>query len=79
MNSLGCCVETEGAFCRALYDYEAQGEDELTFYEGQIIRLTRQEEEDGWWEGEYDGTRGTFPSVVVQECHWDGTLLSPVS
>lgn len=30
-----------GEFCRALYDYEATGPEELSFYEGQIIRLTK--------------------------------------
>jgi len=28
-------------FCRALYDYEATAPEELSFYEGQIIKITR--------------------------------------
>lgn len=28
-------------YCRALYDYEATGPEELSFYEGQIIKLTK--------------------------------------
>ena len=31
----------DGNFCRALYDYEATGPEELSFYEGQIIRIIR--------------------------------------
>lgn len=31
----------EGNFCRALYDYEATAPEELSFFEGQIIRITK--------------------------------------
>jgi hypothetical protein len=67
-------------FCRALYDYEATAPEELSFYEGQIMRVLRTQphnEDDGWWEGEYDGLRGLFPSVIVEECRWDGEALYP--
>lgn len=30
-----------GEFCRALYDYEATAPEELSFFEGQILKLTR--------------------------------------
>ncbi|CAL8104873.1 unnamed protein product [Orchesella dallaii] len=66
-----------GEFCRALYDYEATGPEELSFYEGQIVRILRRDDEDGWWEGEYDGMKGVFPCIVVEECRWDGEPLSP--
>ncbi|CAG7723878.1 unnamed protein product [Allacma fusca] len=72
--------EDEGMFCRALYDYEATAPEELSFYEGQIMRVLRttpHNEDDGWWEGEYDGLKGLFPSVIVEECRWDGESLFP--
>jgi hypothetical protein len=41
---------------RAIYSYDAQGEDELSFKEGEFIELTSgptggQHYGDGWWEG----------------------------
>ena len=55
---------------RALYDYGATTAEELTFSEGQLIRLRRKAEDgvdDGWWEGELNGKVGVFPSLVVEE------------
>ena len=57
-------------WARAIYDYDATCEDELSFQEGQLIRITSTEHngvDDGWWEGEVNGTFGTFPSLVVEE------------
>lgn len=55
---------------RALYDYEGQSPEELSFPEGAIIRvLPRAEDEvdDGFWTGDFDGRVGVFPSLVVEE------------
>ncbi|XP_056144312.1 F-BAR and double SH3 domains protein 1-like [Lampris incognitus] len=54
---------------RALYAYEAQSAEELSFQEGALIRLLRcqqREVDDGFWEGELDGRIGVFPSLVVE-------------
>jgi formin-binding protein 1 len=45
-----------GTIVRAIYPYEAQGDDELSFKEGELIELTSgptggQHYGDGWWEG----------------------------
>ncbi|XP_047115897.1 protein nervous wreck [Schistocerca piceifrons] len=69
-------------YCVALYDYEATCEDELTFSEGQVIRVLSKEPhsvDDGWWAGEIAGTgqAGLFPSLVVEECREDGEPLTP--
>ena len=58
-----------GDWLRALYDYEATSEEELSFQEGQLIRLLSRDDGvgDGWWKGELDGTVGMFPSLVVEE------------
>lgn len=66
-------------YCCALYDYEASAEDELTFEEGQVIRLITKEPhgvDDGWWEGELNGKVGNFPSLVVEECDENGEPFS---
>ncbi|XP_039339588.1 F-BAR and double SH3 domains protein 1 isoform X4 [Mauremys reevesii] len=55
---------------RALYDYEGQSVEELTFPEGAIIRVLPREEgevDDGFWKGDFNGRVGVFPSLVVEE------------
>lgn len=81
-------------FCKALYDYDATGSDEISFEEGDIIRVLKREPngvDDGWWMGELRtgpraGTSGLFPSIVVEECYDNGedsqddySLASPQS
>ncbi|KAK9877158.1 hypothetical protein WA026_016901 [Henosepilachna vigintioctopunctata] len=58
-------------YCIALYDYDGEGNEELTFEEGQIIRVLSKcahSVDDGWWQGELEGRIGNFPSLVVEEC-----------
>ncbi|XP_025085240.1 F-BAR and double SH3 domains protein 2-like isoform X2 [Pomacea canaliculata] len=57
-------------WARALYDYEAQTQEELSFMEGALIKILRKDEsgvDDGYWEGELNGRIGVFPSLVVEE------------
>nr|XP_045750341.1 F-BAR and double SH3 domains protein 2 isoform X2 [Mirounga angustirostris] len=56
-------------FVKALYDYEGQTDDELSFPEGAVIRILNKEnqDDDGFWEGEFSGRIGVFPSVLVEE------------
>lgn len=64
----------DGLWVRALYDYQATCDEELTFCEGQLIQVLRKEQngiDDGFWEGILDGKIGVFPSLVVEE------MLSP--
>ena len=55
--------------CRALYDCEADNEDELTFEEGDIILVLNEETEDeNWMEGTLEtdpAKRGLFPVSFV--------------
>ncbi|GIY04618.1 protein nervous wreck [Caerostris darwini] len=66
--------------CQAIYDYEATCDEELSFYEGQIIKILRKkvcDVDDGWWEGEIDGLVGLFPSLVVEELKESGEPITP--
>lgn len=66
-------------YCCALYDYEGEGEEELTFEEGQVIRIISKcahSVDDGWWKGELDDKIGNFPSLVVEECDEFGEPLT---
>lgn len=49
----------------ALYDYEADREDELTFNEGATIYVIAKNA-DNWWEGILNGNVGLFPGNYVQ-------------
>uniref|UniRef100_A0A8C2FNX3 F-BAR and double SH3 domains protein 2 n=1 Tax=Cyprinus carpio TaxID=7962 RepID=A0A8C2FNX3_CYPCA len=76
------------SFVKAMYDYEGQTDDELSFPEGAIIRILNKDnqEDDGFWEGEFNGRVGVFPSVLVEDLtasengdtHWGtDTQVSP--
>ncbi|XP_029726199.2 arfGAP with SH3 domain, ANK repeat and PH domain-containing protein isoform X1 [Aedes albopictus] len=56
--------------CRALYDCNADNDDELEFKEGEIlIVLNERTDDDNWMEGEIEGDssrRGMFPVSFVQ-------------
>ena len=57
-------------YVRALYDYEAMGDDEISFKEGDIVGVLSKDEndiDDGFWYGEFQGCRGVFPSLVVED------------
>jgi len=52
---------------RALYDYNAQRQDELTFCQGAII-MNVDKVDGGWWCGDYGHQhRGWFPANYVEE------------
>ncbi|XP_026187010.1 F-BAR and double SH3 domains protein 1-like [Mastacembelus armatus] len=60
---------------RALYSYQAQSAEELSFQEGALIHLIccrHGEVDDGFWEGELNGRIGVFPSLVVELLHNEG-------
>ncbi|KAE8627906.1 hypothetical protein XENTR_v10007212 [Xenopus tropicalis] len=61
--------DTNVCFVKALYEYDGQTDDELSFPEGAIIRILNKEnqDDDGFWEGEFNGRIGVFPSVLVEE------------
>nr|XP_036868745.1 1-phosphatidylinositol 4,5-bisphosphate phosphodiesterase gamma-1 isoform X5 [Manis javanica] len=52
---------------KALFDYKAQREDELTFTKSAIIQNV-EKQEGGWWRGDYGGKKQLwFPSNYVEE------------
>jgi len=52
--------------CKCTFEYQAQNEDELSLKIGDIIDIISQEEE-GWWEGSFNGKSGMFPNNFVEE------------
>ncbi|MEQ2160953.1 F-BAR and double SH3 domains protein 2, partial [Goodea atripinnis] len=63
-------------YVRALYDYEGQADEELSFSEGAVIRLLNRDTQtdDGFWEGELNGRVGVFPSVLVEDLTENGEM-----
>ncbi len=49
----------------ALYDYDADEANELTFPEGATITDIDMLDED-WWQGSYNGQTGLFPANYVE-------------
>uniref|UniRef100_H2SGE2 FCH and double SH3 domains 2 n=1 Tax=Takifugu rubripes TaxID=31033 RepID=H2SGE2_TAKRU len=66
--------DTNTIYVRALYDYEGQADEELSFSEGAVIRLLSRDTQtdDGFWEGELNGKVGVFPSVLVEDLMENG-------
>ncbi|XP_062986117.1 F-BAR and double SH3 domains protein 1 isoform X2 [Elgaria multicarinata webbii] len=83
--SMDLMLKPGASLARALYHYEGQSSEELSFPEGAIICVLPREEgavDDGFWKGDFNGRVGVFPSLVVQEITGaqEGTeqgLLSP--
>jgi amphiphysin len=49
-------------FVTALYDFESQGEGDLSFKAGDRIRVVKKTNSvEDWWDGELNGVTGTFP------------------
>lgn len=54
-------------FVTAIYDFEGQAGGDLTFEEGDRIRVIKKTDSmDDWWEGELRGQAGSFPANYVQ-------------
>ena len=52
-------------FVEALYDIDAEAEDELTFKAGDSIEVL-ETSDDGWWKGRINGKEGLFPVNYVR-------------
>jgi hypothetical protein len=59
----------------AIYDYAAQGEDELGLTKGDVIEVLSKDYkisgDEGWWTGKCDGKVGVFPCNFVAPCDLD--------
>ena len=54
-------------YVTALYDFGGQGDGDLTFREGDRIKVVKKTEStDDWWMGELRGVKGAFPANYVQ-------------
>lgn len=47
---------------KILYDYEAQGDDEISIRAGDVVTIINEDDGSGWTEGEINGMSGLFPT-----------------
>lgn len=64
----------------AIYEYDAQGEDELRLGKGDVIEVLSKDYkisgDEGWWTGKCNGKVGVFPCNFVAPCDLDFSNLS---
>ena len=51
---------------RALYDYEARSDKELTFSRGNFLQVITKTPDNNWWDGFHGGKRGFIPVAYVE-------------
>lgn len=51
---------------KALFDYEAQGDDEISIRQGDLISVLKADDGSGWTYGELNGQKGLFPTNYCQ-------------
>lgn len=56
---------TCGQKARAIYDYQGEADDEISFYPDDIITNVEMIDE-GWWKGQCHGRIGLFPAAYVE-------------
>lgn len=57
----------QAQYVTALFDYEGQAEGDLSFRDGDRIRIVKKTEStDDWWDGELNGRTGCFPANYVR-------------
>lgn len=54
-----------GVCAAAIYDYQAEGDDEISFMPDDIITNIEMVDE-GWWRGHCHGCHGLFPASYVK-------------
>lgn len=58
---------TQGIWVTALYEFAGEGHGDLSFKEGDRIKVVKKTDSiDDWWEGELKGVQGSFPANYCQ-------------
>nr|XP_023677020.1 SH3 domain-containing protein 21 [Paramormyrops kingsleyae] len=67
--------------CQVMFDYKSVLDDELDLKKGDIVTvISKDSEDEGWWEGELNGRRGFFPDnfvMVLTVPHLPGAMSQP--
>lgn len=58
---------TQGFWVTAMYDFAGEGHGDLSFHEGDRIKVVKKTDStDDWWEGDLGGVQGSFPANYCQ-------------
>ena len=63
---------------KAIYNYTARNQKELSFSAGQILHVTEKTGDGNWWDGFHDGHRGYIPVTYVEIMEVRSTVKSPL-
>eukprot|EP01004_Peranema_trichophorum_P008410 NODE_7164_length_804_cov_23.284875_g6558_i0.p1 GENE.NODE_7164_length_804_cov_23.284875_g6558_i0~~NODE_7164_length_804_cov_23.284875_g6558_i0.p1 ORF type:complete len:205 (-),score=38.10 NODE_7164_length_804_cov_23.284875_g6558_i0:137-751(-) len=55
-----------GTETRALFDFEARHNEQISFKKGDIITIVSEQTRSGWWNGSANGNTGFFPCNYVE-------------
>lgn len=58
--------EITPSLAKAMHDFKAENDNQLSFNANDMIRVYQQGEQKGWWYGELNGKFGLFPGSFVQ-------------
>lgn len=61
---------TRGRFVKAMYDHEAEADDELSFKVGDVVEVL-ETGDGGWWSGRCNGRVGDFPVDYVDTSNFE--------
>ena len=59
-------VEVKWMSAKALYDYKARSEHELTFKRGDVLQVIEKTPDGNWWDAFIQGRRGYIPVAFVE-------------
>jgi len=65
-NNYGYGASTGLGTATALYDFAGEQKEDLPFYAGDVINVTKEDDGSGWLTGTLNGRSGIFPSSYVQ-------------
>ena len=63
---------------KAIYNYTARNQKELSFSAGEILQVTEKTTDGNWWDGFHEGQRGYIPVTYVEIMEVRSTLKSPL-
>ena len=70
-------IEVMTISAKALYDYKARTEKELTFSRGDMLDVIDKTQDGNWWDGFHEGKRGYIPVKYVEIAELQPTPVPP--
>ena len=74
--SVSLSIDTITLTVKAVFDYVARNEKELSFNQGDLLHVIEKTPDNNWWDGMREGKRGFVPVAYVEIFHPSGSLTS---